>query len=102
VPSARAALDRGFHAVGKTLGDGKGKLAALVRLLCERTGRVEGLSAMHPPRLGKADADDLGGLACQLETTTITSGHFSYSWAGTSFCTIEFAAVDKEPLHDGQ
>ena len=37
---------RGFHAVGKTLRDVK-DFALLVRL-CERTGKLERLSEMHP------------------------------------------------------
>jgi hypothetical protein len=43
----RPGFYRGFHAVGKTLADVK-EFAALVRL-CERTGKLDQLSEMHPP-----------------------------------------------------
>lgn len=43
----RPGFYRGFTAVGKTLTDVKG-FAALVRW-CERTGKLERLSEMHPP-----------------------------------------------------
>lgn len=42
----RPGFYRGFHAVGKTLADVK-EFAVLVRY-CERTGKLERLSEMHP------------------------------------------------------
>jgi hypothetical protein len=42
----RPGFYRGFHAVGKTLADVK-EFAALVRW-CERTGKLEQLSEIHP------------------------------------------------------
>ena len=43
----RPGFHYGFHAAGRTLADVK-EFAALVRW-CERTGRLEFLSEMHPP-----------------------------------------------------
>jgi hypothetical protein len=43
----RPGFYRGFHAVGRTLSDVK-EFAALVRW-CERAGKLEQLSEMHPP-----------------------------------------------------
>ena len=53
---------RGFTAVGRTLADVK-EFAALVRW-CERTGKLERLSEMHPP-----------GFEVRMQT----------AWAGTSY-----------------
>jgi hypothetical protein len=55
----RPGFYRGFHAFGKTLADVK-EFAALVRL-CERTGKPERLSEMHPPGFEKRTQTIWGG-----------------------------------------
>ena len=55
----RPGFYRGFYAVGKTLADVK-EFAALVRL-CERTGKLERLSEMHPPGWEKRMQTTWGG-----------------------------------------
>lgn len=55
----RPGFYRSFHAVGKTLADVK-EFAALVRL-CERTGKLERLSEMHPPGFEKRMQTTWGG-----------------------------------------
>jgi hypothetical protein len=55
----RPGFYRGFTAVGKTLADVK-EFAALVRL-CERTGKLERFSEMHPPGFEKRMQTTWGG-----------------------------------------
>ena len=55
----RPGFYRGFTAVGKTLADVK-EFAVLVRW-CERTGKLERLSEMHPPGFEKRMQTTWGG-----------------------------------------
>jgi len=55
----RPGLYRSFTAVGRTLADVK-EFADLVRL-CERTGKLEYLSEMHPPGFEKRMQTTWGG-----------------------------------------
>lgn len=60
----RPGFYRGFHAVGKSLSDVK-EFAALVRW-CERTGKLERLSEMHPE-----------GFESRMQTTWVRIGKTS-------------------------
>ena len=55
----RPSFYRGFHAVGRTLADVK-EVAALVRY-CERTGKLERFSEMHPPGFERRMQTTWGG-----------------------------------------